>query len=125
MSGLGDLCGPRAREAADGLMAVLQPLVRSPGGRQRVPGVVIELLTALMQQAAASGSGNTRSEGGSMDDVNRWVSAEAAGRAVGLTGRRVRQMCDADVVAHRRLGARSLAVDLDDLQRHLRTRAVS
>lgn len=116
MSDLDELCGRRAQEAADGLLAVLEPLVRS-GGRQRVPPVVVELYRALLE--AASDSGSAAQGGGTMDSVKQWRSAEDAGRAVGLTGRRVRQLCAAGQVAHRRIGARPVLVDVDDLHRHL------
>ncbi|RBY94829.1 hypothetical protein DQ244_06095 [Blastococcus sp. TBT05-19] len=121
MSDLSELCGRRAQEAADGLLATIELLVRS-GGRGRVPGVVVELYGALLQAASDTGSATERA--GSMDVVREWTSAEVAGRAVGMTGRRVRQLCADGRVVHRRLGARSLVVDVDDLQRHIRTRRV-
>lgn len=120
MSSLNDLCGPRAREAADGLMAVLQPLVRSPGGRQRVPGVVIELLQALMQQADVSELGSASGRTGRLVDVTGYGSPADAGAAVGLSARRVRQLCAVGVVAHERVGARGYLVDVNDLRRHIR-----
>jgi len=45
---------------------------------------------------------------------------EDAGRAVGLTGRRIRQLCADGLVAHQRAGARGYLVDLDSLHDYLR-----
>jgi hypothetical protein len=45
---------------------------------------------------------------------------EDAGRAVGLTGRRIRQLCADGHVAHQRAGARGYLVDVDSLHAYLR-----
>ncbi|RBY94085.1 hypothetical protein DQ244_01615 [Blastococcus sp. TBT05-19] len=120
MTALEELCGRRAQETADGLLSVLSPLVTSPGGRARVPGVVVELLAALMEQAHVSEFGSAAGGAGSMDGVRETGSPADAGAAVGLSARRVRQLCEQGMVAHRRVGVRGYLVDIDDLRRYMR-----
>lgn len=120
MSALEELCGRRAQEAADGLLAVLAPLVSSPGGRARVPGVVVELLGALQVRAeTVSLNRNGAVEPGTLVDVRAWGSPREAAEAVGLSERRVQQLCAAGLVLHRPVGRRGYLVCIDDVHRYI------
>lgn len=110
----------RAQEARDGLL-----LFARDASRQGVdvPTVVKELLRDLHGQALANdrvsevGSGGVERE--TIDGMRAYGAPDEAGRQVGLSGRRVRQLCAAGLVAHRQIGGGRYLVDLDDLQRHL------
>ncbi len=114
------LLSSRAQEARDGLL-----LFARDASRQgvEVPNVVKELLRDLHGQALAndrvSEVGSRQVERETIDDVRAYGAPDEAGRQVGLSGRRVRQLCAAGLVAHRQIGAGRYMVDLDDLQRHL------
>jgi hypothetical protein len=67
--------------------------------------------------ARISAIGNAAPPTATVVDVR---TPEDAGRAVGLTGRRIRQLCADGLVVHQRAGARGYLVDLDSLHAYLR-----
>jgi hypothetical protein len=79
-----------------------------------------ELHGRAMAQEAASELGSREADCETIGGVRKYGTPDEAGSAVGLTGRRVRQLCDAGLVAHRVIGKNRKLVDLEDLQRHLR-----
>ena len=118
---MSSLLTARAEEARNGLLVFARDAQRAG---VEVPRVVVELLYELQAQALAAdrvsevGSAEVGRE--TIDDMRTWGTPDETGRQVGLTGRRVRQLCGSGFVAHRRVGGGRYLVDLDDLQRHLR-----
>lgn len=111
----------RPGEALDELLGLVRAALRTG----YTPGPVItalarDLHARSLQADRASEVGNDRSERETIDGVREYGTPDEAGIAVGLTGRRVRQLCAAGLVAHRPVGKNRYLVDLSDLQRHLR-----
>lgn len=107
----------RVQELIDGLMDLLA-VATSASSAQKVPGVVVDLLEELHAEAM-SDPGHGGPGAVTLGDVSdTWVTADEAGRAVGMTGRQVRRLCSAGLVRHRRTRA-GYEVDLNDLRRHL------
>lgn len=112
----------RAQEAFDGVLALVRVAVTSQS-RQKVPEVVLDLLNAL--EAQVSESGNALQREVRVVDMGMWVTPDEAGQAVGYSGRRVRQLCAAGLVSHRRVGAGRYLVDVESLAAHLRRDSAS
>jgi len=114
----------RAGEARDGLLVLAYAAHREG---VEVPQVVKDLLSELHALALAEGRisevGNVPVGVETIDDMRTWGSAEEAGQAVGLSGRRVRQLCADGYVSHRIYGGGRYLVDVGDLQAHLKGRA--
>jgi hypothetical protein len=125
VTALDDLCGRRAGEVFDGLMTVLRLLVRAPGGRERVPGVVLELLGALQEQTESCEFATSSDGSGTLVAVRDHQSPAEAGASVGVSAAWVRKLCAGGHVRHQRVGRRGYLVDVDDLRRHLRGEAAS
>jgi hypothetical protein len=84
----------------------------------------LPLTTALARALNAAGpisaTGNPAPSPARVVDMR---SADDAAREVGLTGRRVRQLCRAGLVRHQFVGTRTYLVDVASLHTHLRTPA--
>jgi len=52
-------------------------------------------------------------------EISNMLAPDAAGQVVGLSGRRVRQLCGEGAVRFVRSGVRGYLVDVADLQRHM------
>ncbi len=110
----------RSQEAFDGLL-VLARIAALARSQEKVPGVVVDLMQALAEDAVSthgSGSGS----GGTLMDMSKGLPADQAGAEVGLSGRRVRQLCCDGLVRHVMFDGRYV-VDVEDLRAHLRGRA--
>lgn len=108
--------------ALDALLGLVRVAVR--GGY--VPTAEISELAAALHQRAVAGeraiseSGNGHGSREIIDDVREYGTPDEVGSAVGLSGRRVRQLAAAGLVAARPVGKNRWLVDLADVQRHLR-----
>lgn len=115
------LAGPLLRF----LLPVLRDQVAASGWTLVVPGEVAGFLEALnavdvaRERGSMSVSGHASTGPVIVEDVR---SPEDAGAVVGLSGRHVRRLCRAGLVACRPSGARSMLVDVDSLRTYLRGR---
>lgn len=115
-----------ARPILATLVPALSGQVRASGHTLRVPDEVLGLLEALHAVDVAHDRGPMSAIGHRPDvpaTVEGMRSPDDAGRAVGMSARQVRRLCATGHVAHQRVGARALLVDVDSLRDHLRGRA--
>jgi hypothetical protein len=122
-----DLLAGRAQEAADGLMSLLALVVRDHQGRDKIPGVVVELLRTLqgyaLQHQRMSATGHDSPTLGMINSVRdaEYLGSRDAARRSGLSDRHIRRLVGSGDVAGRRVGERGVyLVDGNDLQRYLR-----
>lgn len=111
-----------ARERFDALLALCGAIKRAHP-TFLAPRPVAELMAELYAQGfAISEVGNATALPATLDHVSEgdWQAPGDAGAAVGLSDRRVRQLCAADKIRARRVGAGRWLVDVADLRRHLR-----
>lgn len=76
----------------------------------------LNVVDVASEQRPVSEFGTVPTQRGRLEDMR---TPDDAGAEVGLSGRRVRQLCVADRVTHRASGARGYLVDVDSLRAYL------
>ena len=114
-----DLFTSRAGELKDALVGLLAIAARvsSAGRGDRVSPILVELLEELHR---ISETGNATGRNETLVSATSSESPEEAGAMVGLSGRRVRQLCAAGLVAHQRLASGRLLVDVESLRNYVK-----
>lgn len=117
---LGEFAGVLAGQAADDLLSLVRAALRLGAPRSIATPTLVLLGEALHAASLTmSDSGPEQAMAGMIDGMGSWATPAEAGAHAGVSGRHVRRLCRDGLVAHRRIGQRSILVDLDDLHRHL------